>query len=315
MSDQKIQYIAKARRAISEQFPDFEIQTITFLGEGFDNFAVLVNEEIVFRFVKFPGSTTFGSGMGGGLAVEACLLPKLASHISIDIPNFEYIGHDQGSTSFVGYKSISGNQFSEEQWLGLTAMEQAMLTQDITTFISQLHSFPIELAKSCNVKEVNFFQRYQNDTVKFIESVAPLLEDTISKKIEKMFDAYLSDEKNFSYKPVLLHADLWFSHLFIDLDTKRLSGVIDFSDMIIGDPDYDFIQMAITGGKTTVAAMMSSLPDSQRVPINQVMEKARFFYRFNLIQDTIFFLETNNAKGVKYNLDEIQKVSTTMGWG
>lgn len=307
-------YLDKAKKAIYENLPNFPVHTVSFLGEGFDNFAVMVNGEYVFRFSKFPGSNGFGSGMGGGLLVETCLLPKLSGHIQTSIPNFEYIGKNQGDVVFVGYKSVPGEQFSAEQWDNLGKLERANLTLDITTFISQMHMFPIEEAQGCNVNLVDFYKKYQEDRVKFRQMVAPLLDQNTNQKVENMLNRYLSNKDNFSYKPVLLHADLWFSHLFVDPITQRLSGVIDFSDTIIGDPDYDLIQMAMKGGKETLRIMINANANLTTTSIQQLLAKANFFYRINLIQDTIFFIETKNTDGIVHNLEEIQKISKSVGW-
>src|SRR5512145_904359 len=43
------------------------------------------------------------------------------------------------------------------------------------------------------------------------------------------------------WQPSLLHCDIGPGHVLYDPQTKNLTGVIDFGDIVIGDPARDFI--------------------------------------------------------------------------
>ncbi|KAM3499938.1 hypothetical protein MY10362_006846 [Beauveria mimosiformis] len=55
------------------------------------------------------------------------------------------------------------------------------------------------------------------------------------------------------YSPVFLHADLKGEHIFVDRDTGRLTGVIDWSDACVGDPAVDIRGLAISVGAAAAA--------------------------------------------------------------
>lgn len=61
-----------------------------------------------------------------------------------------------------------------------------------------------------------------------------------------------------AYEPVLLHADLKGEHIFIDVNTGHVRGVIDWSDACIGHPSVDIHGLAISIG-TTAAARVASM--------------------------------------------------------
>ncbi|OAQ99544.1 hypothetical protein LLEC1_04799 [Akanthomyces lecanii] len=55
------------------------------------------------------------------------------------------------------------------------------------------------------------------------------------------------------HEPVLLHADLKGEHIFVDPETGRLTGVIDWSDACVGDPAVDIRGLAISVGAAAAA--------------------------------------------------------------
>ncbi|KAM3511873.1 hypothetical protein MY11210_004491 [Beauveria gryllotalpidicola] len=55
------------------------------------------------------------------------------------------------------------------------------------------------------------------------------------------------------HEPVFLHADLKGEHIFVDPDTGRLAGVIDWSDACVGDPAVDIHGLAISVGAAAAA--------------------------------------------------------------
>ena len=92
---------------IKDQFSDVSIQSVESLGEGFRNYAILVNGEWVFRFPK--------SQQGADeLNKEIQLLPLLVGHVKVSIPQFEYIGRQCNGYPFVGYRKVQGEILGED---------------------------------------------------------------------------------------------------------------------------------------------------------------------------------------------------------
>jgi aminoglycoside phosphotransferase (APT) family kinase protein len=77
---------------------------------------------------------------------------------------------------------------------------------------------------------------------------------------------------SFSFTPVVIHADLSRDH---DLTSEgRVTGVIGFSDVSCGDPDYDFWSLFIDVGEdfTIDVARRYGHADVERL-----LEKLRYF--------------------------------------
>ena len=92
---------------IMTQFPDISIQSVESLGEGFRNYAILVNGDWVFRFPK--------SQQGADeLNKEIQLLPLLVGCVKVNIPQYVYIGKRSDGNPFVGYRKVQGQILGED---------------------------------------------------------------------------------------------------------------------------------------------------------------------------------------------------------
>ena len=94
---------------IMTQFPDISIQSVESLGEGFRNYAILVNGDWVFRFPK--------SQQGADeLNKEIQLLPLLVGCVKVNIPQYVYIGKRSDGNPFVGYRKVQGQSWVKTGW-------------------------------------------------------------------------------------------------------------------------------------------------------------------------------------------------------
>jgi aminoglycoside phosphotransferase (APT) family kinase protein len=73
------------------------------------------------------------------------------------------------------------------------------------------------------------------------------LEPEETRCLLRHFDRYLETPANFSFQPVVLHADLSRDHLLAEND--EVLAVIDFGDVNWGDRDYDFHYLFLDFGE------------------------------------------------------------------
>lgn len=251
--------LEKYRLAVTKSFPSLAIEQFEYLSEGWDSLACLVNERLIFRFPKRPE-------VENSLKVEIKLLPELARQLPLPIPNFEFIGQPSPNYPFifVGYQKLAGETFPSWQgWVsGLNTsisreepeiekeMQGADWWQaDLGRFLTALHAFPVAQARELGVKDYfptgldapgKNWQETMEDFYRLIrERVFPLLGEDLQDNIADSFENFLDNEANFRFEPVLIHADLLDDHVLLDLPRRRVSGVIDFGDVSIGDPALD----------------------------------------------------------------------------
>ena len=67
------------------------------------------------------------------------------------------------------------------------------------------------------------------------------LSRAIRSQLESTLDELLAAIRASDYRPVLLHNDLWPSHILWDGETHRPTGVIDWEDARLGDPAFDLV--------------------------------------------------------------------------
>lgn len=60
----------------------------------------------------------------------------------------------------------------------------------------------------------------------------------------------LHSEESSEYSPVLLHGDLSMQHILIDESGGTLTGIIDWSDAMLGDPCEDIAGVSLSLGAT-----------------------------------------------------------------
>jgi aminoglycoside 2''-phosphotransferase len=248
------------RAAITEKFPAWRVDTLEYMGEGWESVAYRVNNDYIFRFPKREYT-------GQCLELETRLLPELAPKVKVAIPNFEFVSTTPGAHfpyPFVGYKLIEG--LSNEEWDD-ELFEAEWWRPPVIEFIHAMHSFPLERARELgaanmnpvakstgeNVPEPSSWRQGLRDFYELIRHKAfGVLSATAKAGLSKGFEDFLGDERNFEYEPVLLHADLSEDHIVLDVKNQKVVGIIDFGDVAIGDPAYDVFQALLPGYKGNI---------------------------------------------------------------
>ncbi len=89
-----------------------------------------------------------------------------------------------------------------------------------------------------------------------------------------MFRAFSETLAKSHYAPVLLHHDLWPSHILWDGRKRIPTGVIDWEGARFGDPAFDLTALRGLG-----PALDEVLIRGQRTPQDTTFEKRLLFYR------------------------------------
>src|SRR5205823_14409606 len=114
--------------------PELAGAAFTLLGQGMDNRAFLVGDELVFRFAKHPDAAD-------RLQREVSLLPRLAPRLNLPIPRIEYVGRQASSgLPFVGHGMIRGVPLPAD----LTGTTRARAARDIAEFLAALQAIPVD---------------------------------------------------------------------------------------------------------------------------------------------------------------------------
>ncbi|PMB02503.1 aminoglycoside O-phosphotransferase APH(2'')-IIIa [Fischerella thermalis CCMEE 5273] len=221
------------KEAIWEHFPDFELTSVTKLGEGWMSVALLVNERWVFRFPKKEQGAQ-------DLQKEINIMPRLSKRLSITIPHFEFIGQLQNGYPFVGYKVLPGEILDEDGFALLSTAEKRNLARQLAAFMDEIHSFSVDEALGLGVPVVKLAPVFAQLQTQVEQRVFPLTDVLVQQYISTRFQTYFDHGHYRAYTPRLIHGDLSPDHFLINPQNQQLTGIIDFGDLQVTDPDYEY---------------------------------------------------------------------------
>ncbi|HEY7019777.1 MAG TPA: phosphotransferase [Ktedonobacterales bacterium] len=220
-------------RLLGACFPTLHVQRSGLLGEGWDSVALLVNDQLVFRFAKRPDAAV-------RQAREADLLPLLSDRLPLPVPHYTYTWTDPAwpGKRIVGYRLIAGES------LMLTHPEhRATQAAQLGEFVSALHAISLEEARRHGVAgrdAASLRKAYRGFFAKVRENMLPLFTAQEQAAIIAFWSGYLDDDACFTFTSTLVHRDLVAEHVLFDPVTGHLTGVIDWGDAGIDDPAIDF---------------------------------------------------------------------------
>lgn len=274
------------KKIIKKNFENMLCNHITKLGEGWKSRAYLINHDLVFRFPKEEDGAI-------DTDIEIKALPSLKKHISLNIPDFIYWGKQDNGYPFVGYKILSGEPMDEQLFHSLSPGTKNKIAHQIAEFMDQINSFCVEQAKDLNIGDNNFHQDYLELFHEVKEKVYPEIDQEMKTYISFRFERYLENKENFRYSPKLLHADLSLDHLLFDKKKQEITGIIDFGDMKIGDPDYEYIYLLEECGEAFTIKVME-IRKEENIP--HKLEKLSFFLTADNVLLLLEALKRHNSE-------------------
>lgn len=137
---------------------------------------------------------------------------------------------------------IPGENFGFQEYALLSEKEKEALASDMAIFLRRLHGISVPLSEKpfCEIFE-DKRKRYLEDQEQLLEVLEnrKLLNAPLQKNIQTIYEHIGQNQELFDYAACLVHND--FSSSNMVFRHNRLYGVIDFGDVIVGDPDNDFL--------------------------------------------------------------------------
>lgn len=224
---------ASAARAIAGAFPELAQLAVEPIGEGWDNAAFLVGGRLVFRFPRRQIAVPL-------IEREARLLPRIAPALPLAIPVPAYVGAPSAHFPwpFAGYERIGGTTACA---LAFRDEQRAPLAEPLAAFARALHAIdPAPLvAAGLPLDELGRLDAVTR-TPLARERLAHLAgAGTLPAEGADRIAAWLEAHGPRGARvPRVVHGDLYARHLLLD-GGARLTGVIDWGDLHLGDPAID----------------------------------------------------------------------------
>jgi aminoglycoside 2''-phosphotransferase len=260
MTDVLAGYVA----CIRADFPTLQILSARLNSDGMMNDAVIVNDELVFRFAKNEHAQTL-------LAYEAQLLHLIGRYVTVPVPRIEHL-----TDTFMLYRFVPGAPLYRHSLLRANSVTQDVLAHELATFLQQLHAIPLSevplppwqaTAPSKSRRTV-----YEQRLAALEREVYPLLWADQKAWISDLFAPVRDGRVDLdAFTPVLIHRDLASYHILHNPQTGHLTGVIDYGTAGAGDAAIDWACLINTYGEQFVRRMHHDYPIPQAT-----MDRARF---------------------------------------
>ncbi|HXU36349.1 MAG TPA: aminoglycoside phosphotransferase family protein [Blastocatellia bacterium] len=235
------------------------INSHRFLGEGWNCVSYLVDDELVFRFPK-------RASCWPELDREIRFLEFAADHLPLPVPLYLNVVEHSSAVAhgYAVYRYLRGRALDLRR---LSNTQRDRLAEAIAAFLLALHSIKPGAPLDALLPREDALAAAQEYLDAAKREVFSRLESHVARLVTSQFEAYMSAPENFSFQPVVLHADLSHEHILMENDS--IAGVLDFGDVNWGDADYDFMYLFVEFGETFVASVARAYghPDPERLMI------------------------------------------------
>ena len=213
---------------ITQEFPGVKWTSVRVEDAGWDHFAVILDNSVVFRFPKTEEKRDYFGG-------EITLLELVANRTSVRIPRVTHVSQDK---TIMAYSYLPGNALDADAVALFDKELLWIVAEQLALFLGDLHEISPEECQNLRISE-----RTPQDELGWLrEGYHEHLQGLLPHEECGIIENYLHDlESCMSSCPtrVLLHGDLGLDHIILDRKEKRIS-IIDFSDWAFGDPAFDF---------------------------------------------------------------------------
>lgn len=151
----------------------------------------------------------------------------------VRIPNLRH--HTE---EYTVYDFIPGDVVGPEIAAALSDDEIAALGSDLGEFLSVLHHVKPDVVDSKKTKQTITLLQYYEDRIRGGVKERP--HQPRAEAVLEYVKQHSADHQ------VVVHGDLHGLNMVVDPGTKHLTGVIDFSEIELGDPHQDFRKLFMT---------------------------------------------------------------------
>lgn len=265
-----IQNVKNFRKIIDELYPNISTDRIQIFDDGWDYVVFAIDGR---KAVRFPRRPDYAEK----LPVEVAFLNHFSSQSPVSVPRLTLHTDKQTSLPYVTYDFIPGVQFKKSVSRNFSKVELSAVAKQLGEFLTAMHSFPVETAKQLGIQQIDSFESWEKRLTKIKKEVFPHISEYEQKWTVTLFKNFLEIIAKTPVKPLVTHSDIMPEHIIVDPETHTLSGIIDFGDILIADPAYDFTFLAGYGKD-----FLNECYRNYGLPRDEMFEKRRQFYEDRL---------------------------------
>ncbi len=216
-------------KRFTNEFPEVGFRKATLANNGDDHAVLILDKQ---RIVRFPRTEKYKRSFKQELRILKTLRER-----KIPVPVYDLVSR---KFDFGSYKFIDGTELREMLFASFSREVKEKLVSDIASCISEIHSLPTTLIDTSigngrwDSDEIwRYSERYEKERRAVIKKHVNI---EMLHQIDRLFTGIkIMKPPQFC----VVHADLTDDHILVSPD-GALMGIIDFGDVTIGDPAFDF---------------------------------------------------------------------------
>ena len=286
--------VEEYQKLIEQDFPEFKIGSIEYLGSGWDNAAMLVNEQYVFRFPRglFESSERIKTDE---IEKEVNILNYLHGKVSFEVPKPEFVAP---GFHYVGYKIIPGTLWDQVD--SNVQFSDELLRSWVKTRSEISKAVPLS---ECENLKIPRYRTEKNQ--KLVESyIADSSGDIRVRELAQKARDYILNHLTSTDSWIFIHEDLQMSNCMVNVSEKKICGVIDWGEAEIGPLEAEFYFWSKWGRKMLekVARIQEEYDGSE---VNT--ELARAIHIFYIVADYQDFKNRGFSQSAQHKWHQIEQ--------
>lgn len=224
--------LSSLRNRVLVSFPDLNMSNSRIISSGWDNYVLLVDERIAF---KFPRTNERAEALTKEIEITGLL-----ASCPVRVPQYRYVS-GSGEKIFGGYEYIRGKPLNS-----VSSLSGTMVTQfaDLLNHLRKVSATAIEKNVLPGSDANVWRDRYRQIFRDLRDNYHSVLGDEVMVEIESLFRSFLSNSSS-QFETPLIHGDLYRENVIVNPGKGRIEGVIDWGDSTLGDPAIDFAAIAV----------------------------------------------------------------------
>lgn len=214
-------------------FPRLEFSQPVLNERGEDHYALILDHRYVFRFPRHDNHPT-------GLRLELAVLDALRGRCALPVPDYRYVAP---GGDFAGYEMIDGVELTPDRFAALSRAAQETVLDQIAGFLSAIHGLAPDQVTARLGAGLEPWPNAGTPKDAASDGRARRL-PSIARAMPELASLVDGFYGRLALRPPaaqrLTHSDVTLDHLLLAPSGERLAGVIDFGDVELGDPAYDF---------------------------------------------------------------------------
>lgn len=248
--------LVTAAKAIEFQFPDLGPLCLKPIAGGEDFHVFMANGQWIFRFPR-------GRSTDHKLQREQLLLPRIAAALKslpIRIPCYQKAGTSSPEFphSFAGYPLIPG---VAADGVAPEKLDQRQLTRVLGHTIGRLHLMDAKALDLTDVpKDPRTPRRVMAQLRTRVSTIKQALPPALRRATGSLLSGNVAVPRTYRGPARFLHNDICPDHILVDPENGRFTGLVDFSDVALGDPSLDFANLYSWMGRDFVVELLRWYP-------------------------------------------------------